>query len=121
MTDTRRGTALAFRMPMPLVPRAIFAFAAAVLANAAEPAAARWEGTIQFPWKTCSLIIDLAQDGSGRWIGSATLPMLDVAGAPLSEISVHDSAISLAMRGVLGGVKIGGSFTPDGPFTGTLE
>jgi hypothetical protein len=66
------------------------------------------------------MVVDLAQDGAGRWIGSAILPNLGVKGAPLSEISVSDSAVSFSVKGVLGDLKVKGNLTPDGAFTGSF-
>jgi hypothetical protein len=108
-------------MAMLLVQRATFLFAAAVLAQAAQPAAARWDGTLRLPGREYRLVIDLALNAQGQWIGSAILPNLGVKGAPLSEISVTDSALSFAVKGVLGDVKVRGNLTADGAFTGTFE
>jgi hypothetical protein len=106
---------------MLLVQRATFLFAAAVLAQAAEPAAARWDGTLQIPSREYRLVIDLDRNAQGQWIGSAILPSLGVKGAPLSDIAVTDSAVTFAVKGVLGDVKVRGNLTADGAFTGTLE
>ncbi len=108
---------------MVLVERAAFLFAAAVLAQGAPAAqpAARWDGTLQLPGREYRLVVDLARDAQGQWIGSAILPNLGVKGAPLSDIAVAGSAVSFAVKGVLGGVKIRGNLTADGAFTGTFE
>jgi len=108
-------------MAMVLVQRAALVFAAAVLAQAAEPAAARWDGTLQLPGREYRLVIDLARNAQGQWIGSAVLPNLGVKGAPLADISVTGSAVSFAVKDVLGGVKVRGNLTADGAFTGTFE
>ena len=115
------GRGIASYVAMVLVQRATFLFVAAVLAQAAEPAAARWDGTIQLPGREYGLVIDLAQNAQGQWIGSAILPSLGVKGAPLSDISVSDSAVSFAIKGVLGDVKVRGNLIADGAFTGRLE
>ena len=107
-------------MAMLLVQRATFLFAAAVLAQAADPAAARWDGTLQLPGREYRLVIDLAQNAQGQWMGSTVIPNLGVKGAPLSDISVTGSAVSFAVKDVLGGVKVRGNLTADG-FTGTFE
>lgn len=101
--------------------RCTFLFAAAVLAQAAPPAAGRWDGTLHLPGSEFSLVVDLAQDAKGQWVGSAILPNLGVKGAPLSDISVSDSAVLFALKGVLGDVKLKGTLTTDGAFNGTFE
>src|SRR5579863_7652121 len=98
--------------------RAAIMCAAAVLSQAAEPAAARWAGTVQIPGREFTLVIDLAQDDKGRWIGSAVLPTAGVAGALLSDISISNSAVSFVAKGVLGGVTMKGSLTDEGIFSG---
>ncbi len=100
--------------------RAVFVFAAALLAQAAEPAAAHWDGTFQLPSREFNLAIDLDRNDKGEWTGSVTFPTLNVKGAPLSEISVKDSAVSFVAKGVFGDVKVHGNVA-DGAFTGTLE
>ena len=104
-----------------LLNRAVLLFATVVLARAAEPAAARWDGTLQISGRECRLVIDLAQDAKGQWIGSAVFPSFGVKGAPLSDISVKDSAVSFAVKGVLGDVKLTGSLAANGSFAGNFE
>ena len=106
---------------MVLVQRATFLFAAALLAHAAQPAAARWDGTLQLPGREFRLVVDLDQNANGQWIGSAILPNLGVKGAPLSDISVSDSAASFIVKGVLGDLSIKGTLTTGGAFTGTFR
>jgi hypothetical protein len=110
-----------FGVAMPLVARVAGVVAASVLATAAaETAAGRWEGALQLPSQTCAMVIDLAPAGGGKWIGSAILPGLDVAGAPLSDISITESAASFAIKGALGGIRVQGRLTANA-FTGTFE
>jgi hypothetical protein len=106
---------------MVLLQRAAFVFASALLVHAAEPATGRWDGAVHSPGRELALVVDLARNDQGQWIGSAVLPGLGVKGAPLSDISIKDSAMSFALKGVLGDVKLSGSFTADGAFTGTFE
>ena len=68
-------------------------------ATAAEPASelnGRWIGTIQVPGQALILVIDLAH--GANWNGSATLPGLNVTGAPLTEISVQGTEVSFGIQ-----------------------
>ena len=56
-------------------------FASALLCDAGEIAAGRWEGSIQTPGRELKVVVDLAQDKAGTWIGSVILPGLDVKSA----------------------------------------
>ena len=64
--------------------------------------AGRWEGDIRLPGRTIRVVIDLAEDSAGKWIGSAILPGVEIKGAPLSDISVSGDAVSFALKGAFG-------------------
>jgi hypothetical protein len=112
-----------------LLDRAAFVllgFTALVSACLAQPAGSvsgRWEGTVSIPGRAVTLVIDLGQDNSGNWIGSATLPGLNVKGAPLTKLDVKDRSLSFtisgalgepAMKGQIGSDAISGDFTAGG-------
>jgi hypothetical protein len=74
-------------------------FVASTTAQAAETASAlegRWCGKIQIPGHELVLVVDLA--GGASWSGSATLPGLNVKGAPLTDISVQGADVSFGVQ-----------------------
>ena len=75
-----------------------FVFALALVCRAEEAASGRWEGSVQIPARELNLVVDLAQDGHGSWIGSIIIPELDLKGALLTEIAVQDSSASFAIK-----------------------
>jgi hypothetical protein len=93
----------------------------ALLCRAAEPVAARWEGTVRIPGREVRLVLDLAPDTGGRWTGSAILPDRGIKGAPLSDISVHESDVSATIPGVLGDPRIVARLAADGTLEGELR
>jgi len=95
--------------------------AAATLARAAEPAEARWEGTIQIPGRELQVVIDLAQDPAGKWIGSAIVPGFSVKGAPLADIQVNGPDVQFAVKGVLAEPVFRGRLTGNGSFSGDFQ
>jgi hypothetical protein len=60
----------------------------------------RWSGKIQIPGQEFILVIDLAH--GANWDGSATLPGLNVKGAPLAEINVQEADVSFGIRAITG-------------------
>jgi hypothetical protein len=52
---------------------AIF-FASAVLSQAAESAAGRWQGSAQIPGGEMNFIVDLSEESGKGWIGSIIVP-----------------------------------------------
>jgi len=72
----------------------------AAAAEAASPLEGKWSGKIQIPGQELILVVDLAQGAS--WNGSATLPGLNVKGAPLTEINVHGADISFGIQAMNG-------------------
>jgi hypothetical protein len=69
-------------------------------AEAASPLEGRWSGKIQIPGQEQVLVIDLAQ--GANWNGSATLPGLNVKGAPLTEINVQGADVSFGIQAMTG-------------------
>ena len=72
-------------------------------ANTAESASAlegRWSGKIQIPGHDLVLVVDLA--AGTKWNGSATLPGLNVEGAPLTDINVQGADVSFAVQAMAG-------------------
>jgi hypothetical protein len=68
-------------------------------ATAAEAASAlegRWSGKIQIPGHELVLVLDLAHGAT--WNGSATLPGLNVKGAPLTQINVQSAEVSFGIQ-----------------------
>jgi hypothetical protein len=72
-------------------------------ATAAEAASAlegRWSGKIQVPGHELVFVVDLAHGAD--WNGSATLPGLNVKGAPLTEINVQGADVSFGIQAMTG-------------------
>ena len=82
-------------------------FASTLVCEAAEIAAGRWEGSIQIPGREQKVIVDLAQDKTGGWVGSVILPELGIKGAALADIMVKESGIAFSIKNVLSGPQIG--------------
>jgi hypothetical protein len=100
----------------------IILFALSLVCRAADhPAAARWEGSVRIPGRDLPLVIDLAQDTGGNWIGSAIAPGFGIKGAPLAGIAVKNSDVSFTIKGALGEPKLAGRLTENGDFTGDFE
>jgi hypothetical protein len=97
---------------------AIF-FASAVLCQAAESAAGRWEGSAQIPGGELKLIVDLSEESGKGWIGSIIVPGFGVKGAPLGDIALKDSEFAFAIKGAFGGqAKFKAHLSADGHLAG---
>jgi hypothetical protein len=82
-------------------------FVSALICRADEPAIGRWEGSVKIPERELRAIVDLAQDSGGVWIGSITIPGLDVKGAALNDIIVNGSEVTFAIKSALGAQRVG--------------
>ncbi len=82
-------------------------FALLLVGRAAEIPAARWEGTAQIPGRDLQLVVDLAKDSTGAWIGSIIIPSLGLKGAPLTELVVKGAETSFTIKDALGGPQVG--------------
>jgi hypothetical protein len=75
--------------------------------EAAENVSGRWEGSIQIPSREFPLVVDLDQTAGNNWTGSLIIPGLGVKGAPLTDLSVGDAAISFTIKGALANERVG--------------
>jgi len=95
--------------------------ASLTVCRAEELASGRWEGSVEIPDRELTLIVDLAQDGQGSWIGSIIIPGLDVKGALLTEIAVKDSGRSFAIKTARGlEATLKGNLNADGTLSGNF-
>ena len=78
----------------------ILFLATACLGHADEPLVGRWSGKVQIPGREVVLIVDLAHEAN--WTGSATLPGLNVEGAPLTDVAVQSSEVAFAIKAMSG-------------------
>jgi hypothetical protein len=78
----------------------ILFLATAALCRADEPLAGRWSGKVQIPGHEVVLIVDLAHEAN--WTGSATLPGLNVKGAPLTDVAVQSPDVAFAIKAMSG-------------------
>ena len=109
----------------------LLAFSTASAAQTTVNPAGHWEGSIAVPSMELKVLIDLALDAGGKWIGDIDIPAQRVTDMPLRGISVSGSAVGFelsmgpgepAFQGKLseGGNTLTGDFTQGGntfPFT----
>ncbi len=83
---------------------AIFAllFCAPGLASvAAQPLEGRWEGRVRIPGRETPIVLDLARNPAGAWIGSVILPGLGIKGASLDNIVASRDGIAFDLGDAL--------------------
>jgi hypothetical protein len=88
--------------------------AAASLCGAAQFQPGRWTGRAHLPSRDLPLVVDLAQDAAGVWIGSIIIPGFDVKGAALEHLTVAGDGVSFDVGNTL-------SRAPDPPATFTAK
>jgi hypothetical protein len=64
-----------------------------VFGQAAEALAGRWAGKIFIPEREVSIVIDLAKNGAGAWIGLLTIPGSPTADVPLGTIALDKTIV----------------------------
>jgi hypothetical protein len=70
-----------------------------------------WNGAIEVPGQPLAITVTLRSDSDGVWSGTIDIPAQNLAGMPLSAITVSDNSVGFAMAGVPG----------DPVFTGTWD
>jgi len=104
----------------------LFVFASAVLGQAAESAAGRWEGAAQIPGEELKLVLDLSDESGKGWLGSIIIPGFGVKGAPLVDRHVRSSDLAFTIKGALGNQRDGQAeikahLTADGHLAGEFR
>jgi hypothetical protein len=74
--------------------------------------AGHWEGTLQVPNREIQVVVDLAQDAKGLWIGTFSQGNQNAPSVPLADIKVADKNVKFR-------IAAGGPNAPD--FDCTLE
>jgi hypothetical protein len=102
------------------------ALASAAPSFAAADASGRWEGTADLAGQPLRLVVDLARDDHGAWIGSATLPGRGVKGAALDALAVTDGHVSFGLAAAFAGApaqapRVVLDTRPDGALGGHLS
>ena len=105
---------------------ASFCLASSTLALAAGDAAGRWEGLVPVANLPLHVTVDIAPASAGVWIGSITVPELNMSGAALAEVSLHDKAVALTVKDVLvdataGPAKFQGQLDSANTLSGTFS
>jgi hypothetical protein len=96
----------------------VFVFISTVICHGQVSQSGRWEGSVKIPERELKLVVDLAEDKDGAWIGSIIIPGLNIKGAPLTDIALKDSELSFAIKSALGPTKFNGHFSGNGAFKG---
>jgi len=91
----------------------------AALQAAAAPPEGRWTGHARLPDRSLPVVVDLERDKAGAWIGSLTVPGLDVKGAQLDHIVVAGNEVSFASGNALGLASAGAGATFKASLDGT--
>ncbi len=61
--------------------------------SATPDATGHWEGKLQLPEREFGMVVDLARNPEGLWIGSMSLVGSSAAEVPLEKLTVHDSDV----------------------------
>jgi hypothetical protein len=101
-------------------------FASAILSQAAESAAGRWEGPAQIPGGEMKLIVDLSEESGQGWTGSIIIPGFGVKGATLADLHAGSPELAFAIKGALGNERAGyaeirAHLTADGHLAGEFK
>lgn len=67
----------------------------------------RWSGEAAIPGRHMPIVIDLARDASGAWMGSLIVPGYEVKGAPLENIKVQGDEARFDAGDALGAAPFG--------------
>ena len=67
-------------------------------AQTAATLAAHWQGTVHMEKRELPIVVDLAKNPAGVWIGSLSFPGTATVDAPLGDIAVDDKSVRFTAR-----------------------
>jgi hypothetical protein len=79
--------------PLRLVPIISAVLFIAAFAQTKPEPAGHWEGTVQLPDRELQIVVDLAKDDKGAWIGAFAQTTQNVRNVPLADIKVTESNV----------------------------
>jgi hypothetical protein len=82
-------------------------------AQPAAPGSGHWEGAVQTPNGDMAMIVDLAKNAAGVWIGSMSLPAGNVIDVPLTKVSIENNTVRFAMAEIPGAPSFEGKLSAD--------
>jgi hypothetical protein len=93
------------------------------LARAQSPdPSGHWEGSVNVPDKPVSVVVDVAKDVRGGYLGTFTNPTGDVKGLPLGGVTVEGKSIRIVLKVPQQGGTFIGTISDDGKsITGTYN
>ena len=93
---------------------ALLLFSSASLAQTTPSPAGHWEGSISVPSMELKVLVDLALNADGKWIGDIDIPQQATRDLPLKGISVAGSTVSFELTAGPGEPKFRGKMSDDG-------
>jgi len=72
-----------------------------------------WEGEIQTPERTFRIVVDLAKNDKGEWMGAVSVPSQNAKGIMLEEIVVQEYKVQFTIKGVPGHQTFEGATSED--------
>ena len=82
-------------------------------AQSSADAIGHWEGTITTPGQELAVIVDVARQENGTWIGAISIPSQGVKGFALSPMNVDGNTVTFGMKGIPGDPTFKGTITHD--------
>ena len=86
------------------------------VATSAQPstdATGHWEGTINTPDQALAVVVDVARQENGTWIGAISIPSQGVKGFALSPMNVEGNTATFGMKGIPGDPTFKGTIGAD--------
>ena len=80
-------------------------------AQSSADANGHWEGTIKTPDQELAVIVDVARQENGTWIGAISIPSQGVKGFALSPMNVEGNTATFGMKGIPGDPMFKGTIT----------
>jgi hypothetical protein len=85
-----------------------------LMAQAPPNPSGHWEGAVQAPDREINIIVDLAKNEKGEWIGDINVPVQNLKNVPLINVTVKDNSVSFEIEGIPGKPLFEGKLSEDG-------
>jgi hypothetical protein len=93
---------------------ALLLCAVSALPQSKTPGAGRWQGLLRTPDRDLGVVIDLAKNEKGEWIGDIDVTDMNAKDVPLAKIVVEGAKVSFAIPEAPDAPTFQGELSPDG-------
>ncbi|HEY2017825.1 MAG TPA: hypothetical protein VGH38_30175, partial [Bryobacteraceae bacterium] len=93
---------------------ALVLFDLAALAQASRTPSGHWQAAMKVQNQDFEVVVDLTRNQSGQWVGTFSMPDIEVKDLPLTRVAVTPTGVGFTVSGLPGTPSFDGKLSADG-------